>query len=179
MTVPEWLASSVREIPDFPRPGVLFRDLSPLWASSAATSRCAMALASGVGSADLGSIDLIVGIEARGFLAGVITAQRLGIGFVAARKPGKLPGEVLGVTYDLEYGSDGLEIQAGALQADQRVMIVDDVLATGGTARAAAALVERSGAVVAGLGFVIEIAGLGGRESLEPHRVVSLWRAGG
>lgn len=173
MGPPDWLAASVTEIPDFPKPGVLFRDLSSLWASSSATSRCAMALA-----ADAVDVDVVVGIEARGFLAGMITAQRLGVGFVAARKPGKLPGEVYRVAYDLEYGADGLEVQIDALDADQRVMIVDDVLATGGTARAAIELVEQCGATVVDLRFIIELDGLGGREALAPHRVLSLWQAG-
>ncbi len=173
MGPPDWLAASVTEIPDFPKPGILFRDLSSLWASSSATSRCAMALA-----ADAVDVDVVIGIEARGFLAGMITAQRLGVGFVAARKPGKLPGKVHRVAYDLEYGSDGLEVQIDALDADQRVMIVDDVLATGGTARAAVELVERCGATVVDLRFIIELDGLGGREVLAPHRVLSLWQAG-
>ncbi|MFT7597283.1 MAG: adenine phosphoribosyltransferase [Acidimicrobiales bacterium] len=170
MAPPEWLTEVVTEIPDFPQPGILFRDLSPLWASSAATSRCAVALA-----ASAPKVDVVVGIEARGFLAGLITAQRLGVGFVAARKPGKLPGEVHRVDYDLEYGTDGLELQVGALTADSRVMLVDDVIATGGTLEAAASLVEAAGASVVCIRAIIELAGLDGRRKLARYGVHSLW----
>ena len=119
--------------------------------------------------------DVVVGIEARAFLAGMITAQRLGVGFVAARKPGKLPGQVEGVDYALEYGFDRLEVQVGAISADDRVVIVDDVIATGGTAAAAAALVDRMGGRVAGIRAVLELSALGGRDALAPHPVSSLW----
>ncbi len=170
MTPPEWLVESVTDIPDFPKPGVLFRDLSPLWRSSAATSRCAIALASG-----LEDVDVVLGIEARGFLAGLVTAQRLGVGFVAARKPGKLPGELLSVTYDLEYGSDSLEIQTEALSAGDRVVVIDDVIATGGTARAAIDLIEEAGATVVGVRAIMELMALGGRSRLESYNVSALW----
>lgn len=170
MTTPDWLRASVQEIPDFPEPGILFRDLSPIWASSANSSRCAMALA-----ADAGEVDVVVGIEARGFLAGLLTAQRLGVGFVAARKPGKLPGVVHRVDYDLEYGRDGLELQAHALEADMKVMIVDDVIATGGTLEAAIGLVERSGATVSGVRAIIEFTDLGARPRFKGYDVRSLW----
>ncbi len=174
MLPPDWLVESVQEIPDFPKPGILFRDLSPLWRSSASTSRCAIALAQG-----LGDIDVVVGMEARGFLAGLITAQRLGVGFVAARKPGKLPGETLSVAYDLEYGTDTLEIQRGALSKGERVLIVDDVIATGGTAAAAVKLVELAGAEVVGIRAIMELVGLGGRTMLEGHDVSVLWEVKG
>jgi adenine phosphoribosyltransferase len=170
MAPPEWLTDAVVDIPDFPEPGIMFKDLSPLWRSAADTSRCAVALASG-----LEDIDVVVGIEARGFLAGLITAQRLGVGFVAARKPGKLPGRVESIDYQLEYGSDRLEMQAGSVTADDRVVIVDDVIATGGTAAATAELVTRLGASVVEVRSVIELAALGGRARIEPHRVHSLW----
>jgi len=170
MAAPEWLSDVVSDVADFPSPGIDFKDLSPLWRSSAATSRCAVALASG-----LEDVDVVVGIEARGFLAGMITAQRLGVGFVAARKPGKLPGRVEAIGYALEYGTDTLEMQAGAIAADDRVVIVDDVIATGGTAAAAASLVERVGANVVGIRAVLELMALGGRAKLEPHPVHSLW----
>lgn len=170
MTPPTWLVQSVNEIPDFPKPGVLFRDLSPLWRSSSATSRCAIALADG-----LTDVDVVIGMEARGFLVGLVTAQRLGVGFVAARKPGKLPGEVLSVSYDLEYGTDALEIQVGALEAGDRVVIVDDVIATGGTALATIKLVEEAGAVVAGIRAIMELRALGGRDRLDGYDVSSLW----
>ena len=170
MAAPEWLIDVVDDVADFPTPGIAFKDLSPLWRSSSATSRCAVALAAG-----LDDVDVVVGIEARGFLAGMITAQRLGVGFVAARKPGKLPGPIESVDYDLEYGTDTLEMQVGAVSADDRVVIVDDVIATGGTATATAALVERMGATVVEVRAVLELMALGGRAKLEPHTVTSLW----
>lgn len=170
MAPPEWLTDVVTDIPDFPTPGISFKDLSPLWRSSSATSRCAVALASG-----LDDVDVVVGIEARGFLAGMITAQRLGVGFVAARKPGKLPGEIETIDYALEYGADTLEMQAGSIAADDRVVIVDDVIATGGTAAAAVALVDRMGGNVVGVRAVVELMALGGRSMLEPLPVRSLW----
>jgi adenine phosphoribosyltransferase len=170
MAPPEWLTDVVTDIPDFPEPGVAFKDLSPLWRSSAATSRCAVALAAG-----LDDVDLVVGIEARGFLAGMITAQRLGVGFVAARKPGKLPGQLESIEYALEYGADTLEMQAGSIGADDRVVIVDDVIATGGTAAAAVELVSRMGGRVVGVRAVVELMALGGRSMLEPLPVHSLW----
>lgn len=170
---PSWLTEVVDNIPDFPSPGILFKDLSPLWRSSSATSRCAVAL-----SAGLDDVDLVVGIEARGFLAGMITAQRLGVGFVAARKPGKLPGAVESIDYALEYGTDTLEVQAGSIGADDRVVIVDDVIATGGTAAAAATLVTSMGGTVVGVRAIIELMALGGRSVLSPHPVHSLWEVG-
>jgi adenine phosphoribosyltransferase len=170
MAPPEWLTDVVTDIPDFPTPGISFKDLSPLWRSSSATSRCAVALAAG-----LDDVDVVVGIEARGFLAGMITAQRLGVGFVAARKPGKLPGEIETINYALEYGADTLEMQAGSIAADDRVVIVDDVIATGGTAAAAVALVDRMGGNVVGVRAVVELMALGGRSMLEPLPVRSLW----
>lgn len=168
---PVWLIESVREIADFPQPGIVFRDLSPLWASAAATSRCAVALSAGVGE-----VDAVVGIEARGFLAGMATAQRLGVGFVAARKPGKLPGETLSVSYELEYGSDELQIQADALESGQRILVVDDVIATGGTAAAAVRLVEEAGAVVSGIRTIIEFTDLGAQARLDGYDITSLWQ---
>lgn len=170
MAAPAWLTDVVSDVADFPTPGIQFKDLSPLWRSSSATSRCAVALASG-----LEEIDVVVGIEARGFLAGMITAQRLGVGFVCARKPGKLPGDVESVDYALEYGSDTLQMQAGSVGADDRVVIIDDVIATGGTAAAACSLVQRMGGDVVEVRSVLELVALGGRSRLEPHPVHSLW----
>ena len=118
-------------------------------------------------------------MEARGFLAGLITAQRLGVGFVAARKPGKLPGETLSMAYDLEYGTDTLEIQRGALTAGERVLIVDDVIATGGTAVAAVKLVEKAGAEVVGIRAIMELVGLGGAKLLDGYDVSVLWEVQG
>lgn len=167
---PQWLLDVVEDVADFPNPGIGFKDLSPLWRSSAATSRCSVALAEG-----LENIDVVVGMEARGFIVGMMAAQRLGVGFVAARKPGKLPGALESIEYDLEYGTDTLEMQAGSIAADDRVVIVDDVIATGGTAAAAASLVTRMGGEVVEIRAVLELMFLNGRSKLAPHRVHSLW----
>lgn len=172
---PGWLVDIVEEYPDFPEPGVLFRDLSPMWRSSAATSRCAMAMAEG-----MGDIDVVVGIEARGFLVGVPVAQRLGVGFVPMRKPGKLPGELLSASYELEYGTDALELQESSIESGERVLLIDDVIATGGTLKTAAALVEDAGAELAGIRAVIELSALGGRSKLieagvDTSLIHSLW----
>ena len=158
------LAALVRAVPDFPAPGVLFRDLSPLLRDPAATHETIEALLAPFrGSA----VELVAGIEARGFIFGTLAASRLGIGFVPLRKAGKLPAAVEAVTYELEYGTATLEVQREAIARGCRVLIVDDVLATGGTALAAVSLVERLGAEVVGLGFVLELAALGGRQKLK------------
>ncbi len=138
-------------------------------------SRCAIALSEDTGDGAMTDVDVVLGIEARGFLAGMLVANRLGVGFVAARKPGKLPGEVHRIGYALEYGSDSLEIQRNALSAGDRVLIVDDVIATGGTADAAIRLVDLAGGTVTGVRAVLELSALGGRAKLEPHPVHSLW----
>ncbi len=155
------LAALVRAIPDFPRPGVMFRDVTPLLASAAAFARCIDALAEpwqGRG------VQAVAGIEARGFIFGAALAQKLQAGFVPLRKPGKLPPPVLGVDYQLEYGSDRLEAQCDAFRAGERVLLVDDVLATGGTLEAAAALIQLADADLVGATVVIELAALQGRQ---------------
>jgi adenine phosphoribosyltransferase len=166
------LRSWVRDIPDFPKPGILFRDLTPL-----------MRDPEGWGEAirQLGLLcervqpDLIVGIESRGFIVGTALATVTGVGFVPVRKPGKLPGEVIGVDYSLEYGADRLEIHSDALGAGQRVLIVDDLLATGGTAAACTELVQQAGGELCGFGFLAELAALEGRRRLpEEHPIESL-----
>lgn len=154
------LADLIRSVPDFPRAGVMFRDVSPLLASAEGFTRCIEALAEpwhGSG------VQLIAGIEARGFIFGAALALRLRAGFVPLRKPGKLPPPVRAVGYALEYGSDRLEMQRDAVKPGKRVLLVDDVLATGGTLQAAAKLVEGSGAELLGAGVVIELMALGGR----------------
>ncbi|OLR94907.1 adenine phosphoribosyltransferase [Actinokineospora bangkokensis] len=155
----------VREVPDFPEPGVLFRDLSPVLADAAGfravTDAFAAALPSGAGA-----VDTVVAIEARGFLFGAALATAAGLGLVAVRKPGKLPAVADRVTYDLEYGSATLELPADTLAPGSRVVIVDDVLATGGTVEAAAGLVERAGATTAVVAVVVELTALGGRSRL-------------
>lgn len=150
----------VRDVADFPRPGILFRDLGPLLGDAAAFAAAVDVLAAPF--ADAG-IARVAGIEARGFIFGAAVARHLGLGFVPLRKPGKLPGARIGVDYALEYGSDRLEVAADALAPGQRVLIVDDVLATGGTLAAAAQLVVRAGADPAGAAVVVELPALGGR----------------
>ena len=157
------LASYVRDVPDFPKPGILFRDITPLLASPEAFHAAVGAMAEPFRKS---GADRVVGIEARGFMFGAAIARELGLGFVPVRKPGKLPGRTEKVAYGLEYGSDGLEVHTDAFSAGESALVVDDVLATGGTAAAAAELVERLGARVAGLSFFIELGALGGRSRL-------------
>ena len=154
------LAGLVRAVPDFPTTGVLFRDVSPLLASASAFARCIDALAEpwqGLG------VQAVCGIEARGFIFGAALAQRLHAGFVPLRKPNKLPPPVLAVDYQLEYGSDRLEAQREAVRPGERVLLVDDVLATGGTLAAAAALAGLLGAELVGASVVVELTALQGR----------------
>jgi adenine phosphoribosyltransferase len=161
----------VRDVPDFPTPGILFRDITPLLASPDAFKAAIEAMAGPFrGTAAV----KIVGIEARGFMFGAAVARELGLGFVPARKPGKLPGKTERVAYGLEYGSDALEVHSDALSPGESVLIVDDVLATGGTAAAAAELVERLGARVDALIFCIELAALQGRSKLSGHPVCAV-----
>jgi adenine phosphoribosyltransferase len=153
----------VRDVPDFPTPGILFRDITPLLASPEAFSAAVVSMAEPFRD---DPAEKVVGIEARGFMFGAALARELGLGFVPARKPGKLPRKTERISYGLEYGSDGLEVHADAFAPGEGVLIVDDVLATGGTAAAAAELVERLGARVTGLTFCIELALLQGRSKL-------------
>ncbi|MGH8884301.1 MAG: adenine phosphoribosyltransferase [Egibacteraceae bacterium] len=165
------LREAVRDIPDFPKPGVIFKDITPLLGDPAAFSSAVDALVVSFGR---GTIDKVVGIEARGFIIAAPVAYHLGAGFVPLRKPGKLPYRSVSETYELEYGTETLEVHADAFSPGDRVLIVDDVLATGGTAKAACNLVEKSGATVAGLGFVIELDFLNGAARLEGFDLVSL-----
>jgi adenine phosphoribosyltransferase len=158
----------VRNVPDFPTPGVLFRDITPLLRDPAAFGRALDLMSDRV--AELRA-DAVVGIESRGFLFGTPIAARLGLPFVPVRKPGKLPAARMTVEYSLEYGNSQLDIHADALPSGHRAVIVDDVLATGGTARAAAKLVELVGGTVAGIVFLIEIEPLGGRAHLRDYDV--------
>jgi adenine phosphoribosyltransferase len=166
-----WLRGRIRDVPDFPSPGIVFRDLTPLLADAEALRLTVDSLAESFADR---RIDKVVGIEARGFIVAAPVACRLGAGFVPVRKPGKLPWRTESESYALEYGVDRLEVHADALDASDHVLVVDDVIATGGTARATVALVERLGATVAGLGFVIELAYLAGREKLIGYEVTSL-----
>jgi adenine phosphoribosyltransferase len=165
------LKEFVREIPDFPRPGIGFKDITPLLLTPTALDAAVERLAA-FGRA-LG-VDLVVAAEARGFILGGALARELGAGFVPARKPGKLPYETISVEYALEYGLDELHLHADALAGGTRVLIHDDLLATGGTAKALCQVVEETGAEIVGCGFVVELGFLNGRAQLEPYRVDSL-----
>ena len=165
------LEQFIRDIPDFPKEGIVFKDITPMLADAQALKASVEMLADAV--KDL-CPDVLLGIESRGFIFGAALALRMGCGLLIARKPGKLPYEKDQVSYDLEYGSATLELHTDAVQSGQRVLLVDDLLATGGTAAAAAQLVEKQGGQVAGHAFVIELKALGGREKLAPHPVRSL-----
>lgn len=164
------LRDYIRNIPNFPKQGINFKDISPLLANGEAFSECTSELS--VHMPD--NIDAIVGIESRGFLFGAALAQLTGVGFVPIRKPGKLPAETHSIEYDLEYGTDTLEIHRDALSQGHRVVVVDDLLATGGTAAATIQLIEQLGAEVVACLFVIELDFLNGREKLGSTPVLSL-----
>lgn len=167
------LKALIRDVPDFPQPGILFRDITPLLADANGLREAIDVL---VADARVTQPDAIVGIESRGFIFGAPLADRLGLPFVPVRKPGKLPAARMSVEYSLEYGESRLDIHQDALSPGDRAYIVDDLLATGGTALAAAKLVELLGGVVAGFGFVIELEALGGRRVLGAYGVQSLLR---
>ena len=165
------LASFVRDIPDFPKPGILFRDITPLMASPEAF-RAAVD-----GLADYGrsvGAQVVIGAEARGFLLGPAVANELDVGFVLARKPGKLPYDTVTAEYELEYGTDRLELHTDAIAPGTRVLVHDDLLATGGTATALCSLVEQLGGTVVGCGFLIELGELRGRDRVAPRPVHAL-----
>jgi adenine phosphoribosyltransferase len=165
------LAAKVRAIPDFPKEGILFRDIMPLLQDPASLREAVDRIVEyGTGK----HVDIVLGAEARGFILGAAVAYGLGAGFVCARKPGKLPYETISAEYDLEYGTDKLEVHADAIKPGQNVLVHDDLLATGGTARAKVELVEKLGGKVVGLAFLIELAGLRGRDKLEGYDVFSL-----
>jgi adenine phosphoribosyltransferase len=166
-----WLRHHIRDIADYPKPGVVFRDITPLLGNAAAFGRSVDDL---VARFDDVEIDRVVGVESRGFILSAPVAYRLRAGFVPVRKAGKLPWAVAREEYDLEYGTDKLEIHRDAIHPGERILVVDDVLATGGTAAATCRLIEVLGGVVAGLGFLIEIAALGGRARLGERRIESL-----
>ena len=162
------LKDHIRSIPDFPKPGILFYDISTLLAHPGAWRHCVDRLAADVKPL---APDLLVGIESRGFLTAAPLALELGCGFAMIRKTGNLPGATIGHTYDLEYGSDTIEIQADAISPAQRVVIMDDLLATGGTASAAVELIRDVGGVVAGASFIVELTFLPGRAKLDALQV--------
>jgi adenine phosphoribosyltransferase len=167
----EVLRRTIRDVPDYPRPGILFKDITPLLASPA-SFRSAVGLMQEQAAAL--RPDRIVAIESRGFILGAALADRMGLGFVPVRKKGKLPWKHVGCTYDLEYGTDTVEMHEDALRPGERALVVDDVIATGGTARAAGQLVRALGARVAGYAFLIELSFLKGRQLLEGDDVRAL-----
>ena len=167
----ESLAAKIRDVPDFPKPGIVFKDIMPLLADAASLRETIDLLAEW---ARPRRPDVILGAEARGFIFGGALAYALGCGFVAARKPGKLPWETVEAHFELEYGVDTLQVHADALGAGQRVIVLDDVLATGGTAKAKVDLVEQLGGAVVGALFVIELTFLDGRSKLDGYDVHAL-----
>jgi adenine phosphoribosyltransferase len=165
------LAQFIRDVPNFPKPGIIFKDITPLLQDARAFRQAVTELAQPFRAA---GVDLVVAAEARGFIFGGAVARELGVGFVPVRKPGKLPAATTGETYQLEYGTDTLEIHTDAIRPGQRVLLLDDLLATGGTMAAMANLVEKLGATVVGIAFLIELAFLHGREKLKGRNVVTL-----
>ena len=167
------LKSLIREIPDFPKPGILFRDITTLLRHPEGLRYTIDRMVEQCVSAGL-TVDYVIGMESRGFIFGPPLAYRLGAGFIPVRKPGKLPAAVHAVEYELEYGMDRLEMHQDALEPDNRVLIVDDLIATGGTAGATAELVQRVGCQLVGFGFIIELRELGGRQKLPDVPIITL-----
>jgi adenine phosphoribosyltransferase len=166
-----WVRDHIRAIADYPKPGITFRDITPLLGNAAAFGRAVDDLVTGFHDV---AVDRVVGIESRGFILAAPVAYRLRAGFVPVRKAGKLPWAVAREEYELEYGTDKLEIHRDAIHPGERVLVVDDVLATGGTAAATGRLVETLGGVIVGFGFLLELGDLEGRNKLGEHRVESL-----
>jgi len=165
------LAAKIRDIPNFPKEGILFKDITPLLQDAESLRYAIDQMAEfGVGK----KIDVVVGAEARGFILGAALAYTLGAGFVPARKPGKLPFLTVAAEYELEYGTDSLEVHNDAIVPGTRVLVHDDLLATGGTARAKCDLVEKLGGEVVGVTFIVELSFLGGREKLKEYDILSL-----
>jgi adenine phosphoribosyltransferase len=165
------IRSAIRDIHDFPKPGIVFKDITPLLSNGRLFGKTVDLIAARY---DGQKIDTVLGIESRGFIFGSALAYKLGAGFSVVRKPGKLPYDTHSASYELEYGKDALEIHVDAIAPNARVVIADDLIATGGTAAATAALVSRLGAVVVECAFVIELGFLNGREKLKPHKVYSV-----
>ena len=163
--------AAIRRVPNFPKKGIIFRDITTLWKDGRLLRKSTDVLYEHYKDK---RIDAVLGIEARGFVVGAPLAERLGVGFVPLRKVGKLPGEKISETYDLEYGTATLEIHTDAVKKGERILIVDDLIATGGTALAAAKLVEVLKGKVVGFAFVVELVGLNGREALEGYDVYSI-----
>jgi len=166
--MPQRLEPLIREIADFPKPGIIFKDITPLLADPAGLSLAVELMANPYRNAH---VDLVVGAESRGFIFGIAVAQALNAGFIPVRKPGKLPHQVRSKMYDLEYGTDTLELHADAITNAHRVLMVDDLLATGGTMRACCDLVTELGGNIIGISVLIELGFLNGRAKLNPHHV--------
>jgi adenine phosphoribosyltransferase len=166
-----WLKERIRDVPDFPKPGIVFKDITPLLADPDALRTTVDALAGHFAGLNVAKV---IGVEARGFIIASPVAYSLGAGFIPVRKTGKLPWQLRSEEYELEYGTDLLEIHSDAVSPGEQVLVIDDVLATGGTAAATCRLVEALGGAVAGLGFVIELTFLGGRAKLEGRDAMSL-----
>jgi adenine phosphoribosyltransferase len=161
----------IREVPDFPKPGINFKDITTLVKNSDALTRSSKELADRFKDK---KIDLVAGIESRGFIFGALIAKELGVGFIPVRKPGKLPAATISVSYELEYGQNELHMHTDAVSKGQCILVVDDLLATGGTLKATCELVEKLGGVVAGIAVVIELTYLSGRNKLKSYNVASL-----
>ena len=162
------LKTAIRTIPDYPKPGIMFRDVTTLMADKVAFAQATDEMADPWRLAD---IDYVIGIEARGFIFGSALALALDVGFVPLRKPGKLPFETVSETYELEYGTDTLHIHVDAIEAGQRVLLIDDLIATGGTAMAGVRLLKRAGADIIGAGFLVDLPELGGADLLRAQKV--------
>lgn len=169
----DFIKSKIVSVPDFPKPGIIFRDITPLLADPKGLRETALAMADMLKQKNV-KPTVIAGTESRGFIFGVALAEVLDLGFIPVRKPSKLPRETYSVSYELEYGSDSLEIHKDAFSADDNVLVVDDLLATGGTAKATAQLIEKAQAKVSALIFVMELNGLGGRKVLDGYDVSTL-----
>jgi len=167
----KFLRARIRDVPDFPKEGILFKDITPLLADVDAFRTCIQLMAEKL---DGERVDAVVGIESRGFMFGAALADKLSVGFVPVRKPGKLPAATYRAEYDLEYGTDAVEIHRDALDPGDRVVVVDDLIATGGTAKATYALVQRCGAHVAAFVFMINLVALEGTKKLAPARVITI-----
>jgi adenine phosphoribosyltransferase len=173
MVMMEQLKAAIREVPDWPKKGILFYDVTTLLKNASCFQQAVNAL---IAPYKDKHVDIVLGIEARGFIFAPTVAYALKAGFVPVRKPGKLPAEKYRVEYELEYGTDSLEIHRDAVRSGQRVLIVDDLIATGGTAKAVASMVEKMGATVVGLAFLIELEFLRGREKISGYEVTSIIR---
>ncbi len=165
------LKDYIRDVPDFPKEGIIFKDITPMWKDGKAFAASIDEIAAKYVDEQ---IDLVVGIDARGFIVGAPVAYKLGVGFIPVRKPGKLPYKTTSISYSLEYGTDTVEIHEDAISPGQRILIVDDLLATGGTTAAVAGLVEKLGGVIVGIEFLVNLTFLNGKDKLKGYNISSL-----